>query len=276
MSSKAEEISPEDRIEILKRYGQITPPVRRSSIKKPRVGVKGKPPDNPPAIPIPLPPPQDITKQSVSFKSQDTGPAQKIHPSYHPVVPPVEPLKRKLPVTSKVSKTSRLSDTDKQRFEAAREKRKPYKTITDNALIDSEAFKAVPDRAVKVLFLFQQKLIRRKDKSKRDKKWRLVDLPLSFTYNEALWRGLYRQRFSRCLKDLHAYGFIDVEHRGSALRGDYTTFKMSDRWRDFGTSAFKVIPYPKSISWRNFGFGSKIVKSSLKKGKRDLHTGKIK
>jgi len=277
MSSKAEGISPEDRIEILKRYGQITPPVKKHPVKRSLIGVKSKPPDKPPAGPVPSPPPQDTTKQSASFKSPATGPEevtpQEIPLSYHPNIPPVEvPGNRS--IASKVSHKFHLSDTDKQAFETAKEKRKGGKTLFDNTLIDSEALKALWPPAVKVLLWFQQKLVRRKDN--RDKKWRVIDIPLSFTYQEANWRGLSRQRFRKCLKELHAKGFIDVDHPGSNLRGDYTTFKISDRWRDFGTSAFKDIDYPKSVSWTNFGYGSQIVKPCLKKGKKHLIPGKIK
>jgi hypothetical protein len=110
--------------------------------------------------------------------------------------------------------------------------------------------------AIKVLNWFHEKLKYEKDKKKRGKnRYRLInDGEISFTYKEAGQRGLTDQKFRRALIELHHLGFIDVTHPGSGLKGDYTKFAISDRWRDFGTDKFKSIKLPQSVFCGSFGY----------------------
>ena len=61
-----------------------------------------------------------------------------------------------------------------------------------------------------------------------------------FSYPEAVTKfQLSRPAFSRALTALIEYGFIDINHHGGGMFKDMTSYYISDRWRDYGTPAFK-------------------------------------
>jgi hypothetical protein len=113
--------------------------------------------------------------------------------------------------------------------------------------------------AIKVLTWFYEKIRVEVDKRKHGKnRYRMVnDGDLDFTYREAILRGLSAQKFSKALRELHRFGFIDIKKPGSALKGDSTIFAFSERWRAYGTPDFLSPEFPKSVHWINFGFGAK-------------------
>jgi hypothetical protein len=112
--------------------------------------------------------------------------------------------------------------------------------------------------AIKSLNWFYEKLKVEVDKRKHGKnRYKIRDGDISFTYREAGFRGLSFQQFSRTLKELHKFGFIEIKKPGSALRGDWTQFRFSERWKEYGTPNFKYLECPKSVHWINFGFGAK-------------------
>ncbi len=102
--------------------------------------------------------------------------------------------------------------------------------------------------AIKVLFWFHEKIrFRRVNTKKRGaERYERIEAEISFTYDEARWRGLTTQQFSRALKELHSRGFIDILRHGSGLEGDYTIFDICERWRDFATDKFKFVEFPRS------------------------------
>lgn len=127
-------------------------------------------------------------------------------------------------------------------------------------LLHSKAYQGLKyGPAIKVLNWFYEKIRFEVNKKKRgkDRYQILNDGKIDFTYREAIFRGLTAQKFSKALRELHEIGFIDVKKPGSALKGDWTAFKLSDRWREFGTPNFKYVEFPRSIHWVNFGFGSR-------------------
>ena len=69
---------------------------------------------------------------------------------------------------------------------------------------------------------------------------------LVFTYEMAKKYGIPPQRFSNILKSLYECGFIDVIHFGSGQHKDMSLFKLSDRWRKYGTNDFIIKLWPKS------------------------------
>lgn len=108
--------------------------------------------------------------------------------------------------------------------------------------------------ALKVLNWFHEKIKISIDKKKRGKdRYTINDGSISFTYSEAAFRGISSQQFRKALKELHRFGFINIEKPGSGLKGDWTIFAMSDRWRNFGSTLFNEIEFPRSIYWQNFG-----------------------
>lgn len=124
-------------------------------------------------------------------------------------------------------------------------------------LLHSKAYKQLNyGPAIKVLNWFHEKIRLKVDKRKRGKnRYQMVqDGEISFTYDEAALRGLTSQKFSRALKELHRFGFIDVKKPGSGLKGDFTIFIMSQRWRSFGNNEFRPKEWPKSVYNGDFGY----------------------
>jgi len=108
--------------------------------------------------------------------------------------------------------------------------------------------------AIKVLIYFHEKIKVNVDRRKRgNKRYKVVDEPMRFTYHEAECRGLSRQQFSKALKVLHECGFLDVVTHGSGLEGDFSEYALSNRWRQYRTSEFKKVKFPESPS---YGFRS--------------------
>ena len=128
-------------------------------------------------------------------------------------------------------------------------------------LLHSQAYRNLNyGPAIKVLNWFYEKLKYDVDKKKRGKdRYRLInDGEISFTYKEAGQRGLTDQKFRKALLELHKFGFIDVTHPGSGIRGDYTKFAISDRWREFATNKFKSVSFPQSVFCGSLGYRKKI------------------
>lgn len=128
--------------------------------------------------------------------------------------------------------------------------------------------------AVKVLNWFFEKIkgewiAQRKGKQKRFQMTNNGEI--SFPYREAEHRGLSHQQFNKALRELHRVGFLDVTKPGSALKGDYSRFALSARWREYGTATFEAIEFPQSVHWVNFGYGStKRSKIRQKREKKNL------
>jgi len=68
-----------------------------------------------------------------------------------------------------------------------------------------------------------------------------------FTYSEAKQYGFSTKTFSNCIADLNNKGFIDIVDSGG-LRGNCHSnakYKLSERWRDYGSKNFLLRPrYP--------------------------------
>lgn len=129
------------------------------------------------------------------------------------------------------------------------QKTKKWKTLIFHELLDSKAFRDLKYApTIKCLIWFYEKVEVRVDKRKRgEKRYQPINGgEISFTYQEALLRGLSNDQFSRALKELYQFGFIDVKRHGSGLQGDYTVFVLSERWRDYMTSRFIKKNFPKS------------------------------
>lgn len=126
-------------------------------------------------------------------------------------------------------------------------------------MLHSEAYKELSNGpALKVLNWFHEKIRLKKDKKRRGfKRWVVVnDGEFSFTYKEAGFRGLTSYQYRKALKELYELGFIEIKKPGSALKGDYTIFKLSDHWKGYRTQSDRRGELPKSALWRNFGYGS--------------------
>jgi hypothetical protein len=111
------------------------------------------------------------------------------------------------------------------------------------ATLNHKAYKALPPSAAKLLPYFLGKIqipFRDHEYYKRT---------FNFTYSEAKNYGCARKTFYNVVTALVQYGFIDPVKRGG-LRGLCMTasiFKLSDRWKQYGTDAFR------EVRWGTFG-----------------------
>jgi len=127
-----------------------------------------------------------------------------------------------------------------------------------NKMIDSEAYQALRSvHSVKALIYFWQKAEYAKEKKKPGQESCIGNLSkilnqgkMSFEYRIAGYRGMRPDQFSRALKELFRYGFIDFSKHGCGVKGDYSTFALSDRWKQFNTPAWKEIPFPDSDTYK--------------------------
>lgn len=113
-------------------------------------------------------------------------------------------------------------------------------------LIESEAFLNLSGKAAMLTVIrFHQKAYR-KNTSKKKKGFK--DLVITnqgqiiFTYGEARELGMKSsETFYRVLKELiEDKGFIDIESRGDYIDNEPTRYRISDRWREYGTKSYKA------------------------------------
>ena len=113
------------------------------------------------------------------------------------------------------------------------------------------------------------------NKKKRGNKRYVVTLAgFLFPYEEAAARGLTAKQFTRAIRELHAHGFIDVVHLGSGLRGNPNKYRLSERWRTFGTDSFQHVAFPENKDWAR-RFSVVVADGELRRHvPRDEATGK--
>ena len=157
---------------------------------------------------------------------------------------------------------------DEQQWNEYKKKSQTWSIRISYQILHSQAYKEISYcPALKLLTWFYEKIKVLVNKGRRGKhRYQVIDGDISFTYLEAKLRGLSCQQTSKGLRELHRLGFIDIKQPGSALRGDWTRYSISDRWKHFGTDQFQNIEFPRSVRWVNFGFGgSKQRRKRLRK-----------
>lgn len=82
------------------------------------------------------------------------------------------------------------------------------------------------------------------------RKFVVVDEDFSFTYDEAMIRGMSKMQFWRGMRELVSVGFVDPIHQGSGLHRDFSLYRLSARWKRFGQGDFENKQIPK----RRWGF----------------------
>lgn len=123
-------------------------------------------------------------------------------------------------------------------------------------LVKSPVWFSLGGIAKAVYLLFRTKCRMGRPPGKPGKrKWIILNNgELVFTYREA--KSKYKitaSRFRRALDELIEKGFIDVEATGMGVHKVATEYAISDRWRDFGTPAFRQAKRP-APSIKNPGF----------------------
>jgi len=130
-----------------------------------------------------------------------------------------------------------------------RESKKWYPIQISRELLHSEAYAKLDyGPAIKLLCFLHEKLRYEKIIGKKGKdRWQIRDNGhFSFPYTEANHRGLSDVQFRKALLKLHGCGFLDVVQAGSALKGDFTIYTLSDRWKKFDEANFEKKDFPKS------------------------------
>ena len=141
----------------------------------------------------------------------------------------------------------------------------------ERQLLNSLAFIKLPGTAAKVLFWFLARRQFSEVRKFRRKEWVIKNNgEIIFSYPEAIDKEkfkLTRPRFRRALDNLIKFGFIDINHHGGGMVKDMTTYYISERWRDYGTSEFKEVTRPKDT--RGLGFTSKNWEERSKNKRRN-------
>ena len=120
-------------------------------------------------------------------------------------------------------------------------------TLISWEVLESEAFMSLSATGIRVLLRFLQK--RTWSKARRIKKIVYDNGGLAFTYAEAETLDISTSQFHAVLKKLIEVGFIDVEHQGGIHKNDYSRYALSERWRNYGTDAFKSIE-KRRVLWK--------------------------
>ena len=131
--------------------------------------------------------------------------------------------------------------TREQRYRA----RKHDRMFISRKMVTSPAFRALKTPASYiVLFAFLDKCQWKNLQIRpgcRDKSWVHVNNgDLTLSYNEARENlGLSDGKFIRAIEDLIHTGFIDINKTGCGVHREVTTYWLSSRWQQFGTSEFE-------------------------------------
>jgi DNA-binding PadR family transcriptional regulator len=123
-------------------------------------------------------------------------------------------------------------------------------------LVDCKAFLELPGSALQVYLLFLRRRVLKKVGSRGKERWLIENNgKIVFTYTEAHKKfGFTKPRFQRALDGLVEKGFIDITYIGGGVKGDSSTYAISERWRDYGTEKFDFRTRPRDT--RELGFTS--------------------
>lgn len=119
-------------------------------------------------------------------------------------------------------------------------------------LLHSEAFKSLTyGPGIKLLFwIFEKRRVCKAGAKRGRRKFVVVNEEFSFTYEEAMIRGMSRMQFWRGIRELVNVGFLDSIRQGCGLQRDFSIYKLSARWKRFAQADFEQ----KKIAKRGWGF----------------------
>jgi len=129
---------------------------------------------------------------------------------------------------------------------AKREQTNSKPVYVDRKILDSAAYWALSGVAAKYLMVFLAR--RQMHIVKASREWVIKNNgEIVFPYSDAKNRYGVKNpgTHSRNLRELHAKGFIDVNHLGGGMEGDPTTFSISKRWKKYETPDFEEVEWPK-------------------------------
>ena len=139
--------------------------------------------------------------------------------------------------------------------EALRRERRRFFWKIEGEVLFSDAFKEIARDGqtvtVYLLVLARQAFPpNRKERTRMEKAglWPPKNTSFSFPVREAPFHGLTVRGLAHALRRLHEVGLIDRISSGSALKGDFAQYAMSERWRNFGKPTFRPVPWPKAAT----------------------------
>lgn len=128
--------------------------------------------------------------------------------------------------------------------------------MMESELFESEVYRSLTGKQLWVLGRFYQK-IKRPSRIGRIAKFRLNEIlnngEIIFTYSEAEAFGISRKTFFNALLVLEKKGFIDKTRQGNPYGKIPSLFSISDRWKKYGQSDFKVV-VKKRVQPKEYGF----------------------
>ncbi|OPX99880.1 MAG: hypothetical protein A4E60_02593 [Syntrophorhabdus sp. PtaB.Bin047] len=126
------------------------------------------------------------------------------------------------------------------------------KIIIEPDMFYSEAIKSLSASALRTLMRCLQK--RKWEYKKVNGRKRIVycNDGFIFPYTEAKFLGIATTQHWKNMNTLHEVGFIDIVHQGGWYqryegRKDYSVYRLSDRWKLYGTAEFKLIKKQKVL-----------------------------
>lgn len=116
--------------------------------------------------------------------------------------------------------------------------------VIDDEMFYSEPFKALSASALRTLMRCLQKRSWKKEKVNGRKKMVYTNPDFIFPYAEADFLDIGTTQFWKNMKQLIEMGFIDLVYQGgwyqkNQREKDYSVYRLSDRWKKYGTSEFK-------------------------------------
>lgn len=138
-----------------------------------------------------------------------------------------------------------LTNTGRKDFKIKR------KIIIEPDMFYSEALKGLSATALMTLMRCLQKRTW-KYKDKRKTSIIYTDDGFIFPYVEATFLGIGTTQHWKNMKTLIEKGFIDIAYQGGWYQGDrqkdYSVYKLSDRWKLYGTKYFVRVEKPRVLS----------------------------
>ena len=131
----------------------------------------------------------------------------------------------------------------------------------------SDAFMDMKDIG-KVLYMYFS--LRQPIHKKGKNEWVITEnADISFTYSDAEKDcRISQKRFTRGMDELINHGFVRLEYQGGGTKGNFSNYRMSQMWRNFGTDNFKILPRPKKTILVGCAKKSKQVKKNKSMNKK--------
>lgn len=158
------------------------------------------------------------------------------------------------------------------------------KILMEPDMFYSAAYQIIRKSASTVNTLLRCLQKRKFEKTKINGKKRIIytDTPILFPYTEAkAVLGVGTTQHYKNIRKLIEVGFLDLDHQGGCYQKqekDYSRYKLSERWRKYGTPEFVQVYVPKALpasSHIQQHLAKKKLKSPSLKRSGHLHSSEV-